>query len=734
MIKSLNVRSRIKKLILYSFLSVLVIGIVLPNFTLSSEYNIVLRGKEESSQEISLDLNFEHDEKPSIPLKLGVLAEDNPEAYFPNFLFYSVETANALIDHLYDNISGGFYISANEIWQNTSINKDKRTYDNAQAILAFLKLADAVINQTEKDFALDIAEETGNSIITELYDNEFDGFFISKSNRMKKPGVQAKAIQALLSLYEVTGNPSYRDRAIGAYDFLDKFAWDSNGYYIYLLSHSGVIPTTNPVVADPYEPQSKRVDHNALMGQALLDLYRIESDEIYLTKSRQIYDFFNTTSRNTSTGLFYTGLNKNNELVENDSADIFINSLVLEFLANLYNVTGDSKYYDDFFSLLKAVLFEFWDDSYGGFFATYSYINQEDRDAKKYTERLFYAIRALDEAYKLTDASLYYNLILDVVEILNNKLYDQNHKGYFQLVNNDGSPGDPSWNNKFTVTQSLSIFALANLWLYSKPGVLNALWVPSNPRPQDSVTILVAAFDADGISNVLFNYSINNGPYLPPIEMVPHSPIGNMFNTTLSNQPDDTKIRFEIIVNDTLGNYVVRSFYEIFWQVDEWGPHIEAIGINPGINIPVNTRVSIKVSAHDIPDQGEVTNVRMYYRREGKSYESKKLDQTDAHLWEVVFPDGFETPGGYNYYFEALDDRLNIGYSETYYIVIQGNLEALPMMFVVGGLIFVLFFIPGGLYTYVEYKRRSARKTLKNIRKVRDANHRGKRRRSRRKN
>ncbi|MFX0051614.1 MAG: hypothetical protein ACFE8U_10020, partial [Candidatus Hermodarchaeota archaeon] len=94
MIKSVYVRSRIKKLILYSFLSVLVIGIVLPSFIPSSEYNIVLRSKEDSSQEMSLGFNFEHDENPSIPLTLGVLAEDEPEAYFPNFLFYSVETAN----------------------------------------------------------------------------------------------------------------------------------------------------------------------------------------------------------------------------------------------------------------------------------------------------------------------------------------------------------------------------------------------------------------------------------------------------------------------------------------------------------------------------------------------------------------------------------------------------------------------------------------------------------------
>lgn len=734
MIKSLSIRSRIKRLFMYSFLSVLVLGTVLPILTSSPTLNFVLGSQEINNQKVSNNLDPINDKKPRIPLKLEVLADDDPEAYFPNFLFYSVEIANALVDYLYDNDSGGFFISTDEHWQNSSINYDKRTYDNAQAILALLKLSNAVINQTERAFALDIADKTGNCLLTELYDKEFRGFFISKTNRMKKPGIQAKAIQALLSLYEVTGNLTYRNIAIETFNFLDEFAWDDkNGNYIYLLTHTGGIPTSNPSVADPYDPQSKRVDHNVLMGDALLTLYRVESEEKYLTKARRIYDFFNTTCRNTSTGLFYTGLNGNNELVENESADIFINSLVLEFLAHLYNATEDPKYYDDFFALLKTILFEFWDDRYGGFFATYSYNEQNERDTKKYTERLFYAVRALDEAYKLTNENLYYNLIFDIVEFLNNKLYDQAHAGYYQLINNDGSPGDPSWNDKYTVTQSLSIFALANLWLYSKPGVLNALWFPSNPRPQDSVTVLIAAFDADGISDVLFNYSINDGPNLPPVEMVPHSLLGNMFNTTLNPQRAGTKVRFDIIVNDTLGNQVVRSFYEILWLVDEWGPHVEVIGIDPGISIPVHTRTSIIASAHDIPNQGKVTHVRIYYQAEGKSQKSQKLDQIDENLWEVVFLDGFEVPGGYNYYFEALDDRFNIGHSDVYYIVVQGSLETLPMALVVGALIFVLFFIPAGLFTYVEYQKRTARKTLKNIRKVRDANRGGKKRTRRRK-
>ncbi|MFX0182487.1 MAG: AGE family epimerase/isomerase [Candidatus Hodarchaeota archaeon] len=728
MLNDLKLHDMRFKWLKYSHLLLLTFVVSLSCITTPSAVENMIYAEDAPTLEHNLSLKMEDSQEPSITVNSKILAEENPEAYFPNFLYYSITLANVLIDYLYDNTTGGFFRSVDEHWTETSIDTNKYVYDQAQAIIALLKLSDAVINETERDFALDIAEMTGDFLITEFYDNNFGGFYSGSGQFYKRPGIQAKTIQAFLSLYEATGNLTYRDIAINTYNFLDTSeAWElidqDTGYYVYLLSHSGLVATSNPDSNSLYDPRSKRVDHNVLMGDALLDLYRVELTEKYLTKAKIIYNFFNSTCRNTTTGLYYNGLNENNEIVENTSADIFINSLVLKFLARLYNATEDIKYYDDFITLLNSVLNYFWDSNHGGFFATYSYLDPESRDTKKYAERLFYAIVALDEAYRLTENSLYYNLILDVVEFLNNKLYDNVHEGYFQLVNEDGTLGEPSWRNKYSVTNSLAIFTLSNLWLYSKPGVLNALWSPSTPRPQDSVTILVAAFDADGLSNVLFNYSMNNDPY-KLIEMIPHHLVGGMFNTTLDSQLDGTTINFNIIVNDTQGNEIVRGSYFFLWQVDKWGPQIEELGLDPGRDIPVNSRFSITVSAHDVPEQGEVTNVRIYYHAEGESEESKKLERIDLHLWEVEFSDGFGTPGGYIYYFEALDERGNVGYSAVYNIVIQGQLEPISMTLVIGVLFFILFFIPGGLFTYVEYKKKTARKTLKNRRKLRESNRR----------
>jgi hypothetical protein len=510
--------------------------------------------------------------------------------------------------------------------------------------------------------------------------------------------------------------------AINAFEFIDEWAWNNTyGYYIYVTSHTGAPLSENPNSQDPYEPQSLRVDHNVLMGNALLDLYRVDQNELYLSKARQIYNIINNTCRNISTNLFHTGINSKHDIVIPDTADLFINSLVLEFLANLYNVTEDSSYYDDFFPLLHSVMIHFWDNRYGGFMASTSSPFGYFSDTTKFTERQFYGIRALDEAYKLTDSNLYYNLILDTVEFLNDKIYDQVNGGYYQLASGDGSQGeDPSWRSKVTVTQSLAVYSLANIWMYSKPGALNVIWSPSTPRPQDKVTLLIAAFDSAGISTVFLNYSINKGTYKFQ-EMIPHS-IGNMFNTTLTPpHSDGTTIDFNIIITNTLDVKAVRGEYSFLWQTDKWPPEVQEIGFLPGVEIPVHEEFSIFVSAHDIPSQGDVEYIRIHYHRTGEDPRSLPLERIDTHIWRVIFTDGLPVPGTYAYYFESADLGLIPGFSHiSYFRILGAEVPPTPLPAVIGLLLGIGVVVPGGLYTYVEYKKKSARKILKNRKQVRD--------------
>lgn len=657
------------------------------------------------------------------------IIEDNPEAIFPNFLHYSVITANAMIDYLYDNGDEGFYSSADEHWSETSIVLEKKTYDQAQAILALLKLSQAVLNVTQSEYALDKAEKTGNYLISHLYDDDFGGFFSSTIDRFKRPGIEGRAIESLIDLFRITGNVTYRDMAEDTFEFIDTNGWDNfyGGYY-YKLSHTGAL--ASPSVNEFYEPDAKRVDHNAIMGSAILDLYALNSDITYLNKAITIFELMNTSSLNTETGLFYGGYKRDGTIVNPDSTDLFVNTLMIEFLSKLYTVTGETYYLDVIQSLIKEIVSRFWDDQYGGFYPTYEFTYLEDRDMKKYTERQFYAIIALDEVYRLTNNSLYYNLIYDTIEFLNANLYDQSHEGYYQLANDNGDPGDPTWRNKHCVTQSLAILELSKLWLYSKPGVLNALWLPSIPRPQDSVTIVVAAFDSDGIADVLCNYSINGQAY-EIVQMIEDTQIGNMYNTSFDSQPVDTTINFNIIVNDTLGNEVVRGSYFFLWQYDIWSPHVELLRLNPGNEVPVHSKVTVTVSSHDVPIQGSVGRIRIYYHLEGKDEDSKPLTRVDAHIWQIEFSDGFKVPGTYAYYFEAVDDKGNFGFSEIAYIYVLGQLETVPLLAVIGGLFFVLFITPASVAIFKEYQKKTAKGTLVRIKNSKGMKRRRRTRRTR---
>ncbi|MFX0113995.1 MAG: glycoside hydrolase family 76 protein, partial [Candidatus Hodarchaeota archaeon] len=590
-------------------------------------------------------------------------SQENPEAYFPNFLYYSKIVANALVEHLFDNVSGGFYRSADDHWFVADYKKN--TYGQAQAILAFLKISEAVFNDTERDFAIQIANKTANFMISELWDSEFGGFYIDEDKSVyRRPAIQGKAIQALLELYRITGNQTLLNIAEDALTFMNNFGWDpTKGGYYYIITHVGSIAGINPNQFDVYAPSAKRVDHNVIMGKALVDFYRTTSNTSYLSKARETYHFINTTCRNTTTGLFYTGVSDTNEIVEPTYSDVFVNCQVLEFLSYLYNATSDFIYFDDFESLLASVLLSpgYWDNQNAGFYATFSYTASEDRDLKKYTERQFYALRAIDEAYRNTQDPFFYNLILDVMEFLNDQLYDNSLEGYFQLVNRDNQIAQSDWADKHTVTQALAVYELANLWLYSKPAVNNAIWSPSQPRPVDKVMITAAAFDSDGIAKVLLNYSINSGPY-QTIEMHANTLVGSLYNISLGSHPNGTSISFEIIVNDTLGNTMIRGSYYFLYLRDIYSPHVLEALIDPDHVVDVHEKVVMYVSAHDVPSQGSISTVNIYYHTEEEDEHVRRLIPQGGGIWMYEFPDGFDSPEKITYYYEAIDGEGNIGY------------------------------------------------------------------------
>ena len=143
------------------------------------------------------------------------------------------------------------------------------------------------------------------------------------------------------------------------------------------------------------------------------------------------------------------------------------------------------------------------------------------------------------------------------------------------------------------------------------------------------------------------------------------------------------------------------------------------IGILPGDQIPVNEEFSIFVSAQDVPSQGTVRYIRIHYSGEGQEEKSLPLIQIDAHIWKIAFTEGLSKPGIYSYYFESLDFNLNPGFSHVSSLIILGEPAVTDFSTVLGLLFLIGVVVPAGLYSYVEYKKKSARTSLKGIRTVR---------------
>ncbi|MHA2329318.1 MAG: hypothetical protein ACXACR_12455, partial [Candidatus Hodarchaeales archaeon] len=252
MLRNLSTLIRRIRHLKYSVIPLLAIFMFFPNIKDSASLEWEIRFEESQEQDHDFFPEVNNLKRASITVTTGDQAEENPDVFFPDFLKFSTSVANVLINNLYDNKFGGFFRSVNEYWLNTSIDKLKYTYDQAQAILALLKLSDAVINESDREFALLFAEDTGKYMISNQYDEENGGFIIATHNDDKKPGIQAQAIQALFALYDYTSNETYRDKAYDALNFINTYGWDdfNNDGYFYHLSANGDVAAPNPSSGD----------------------------------------------------------------------------------------------------------------------------------------------------------------------------------------------------------------------------------------------------------------------------------------------------------------------------------------------------------------------------------------------------------------------------------------------------------------------------------------------------
>ena len=100
--ESLSLHYNRKEWLTYSFLLLFIIGTFLPSLTTVTTTSEGNPTDLLTLSPVTEGLNPVVENQFASSLKVSETSQEEPEAYFPNFLFYSIEITNAMIDHLYD--------------------------------------------------------------------------------------------------------------------------------------------------------------------------------------------------------------------------------------------------------------------------------------------------------------------------------------------------------------------------------------------------------------------------------------------------------------------------------------------------------------------------------------------------------------------------------------------------------------------------------------------------------
>ncbi|CAF1149127.1 unnamed protein product [Adineta steineri] len=192
----------------------------------------------------------------------------------------------AWMNNMWDMSSsiGGYYSTANI--DGTGSIGDKYADDNSLTGVVYLNAYD-VSTGTERVNYLNSAKACANWLIySDQWDSTYGGgFWWSTAKESKPTQTNGLALQLFLRLYQLTGEPLYRDCAYSVRDWLMKEMFDTTtGLYIWKIDGSGVgIKHTEKFTYD-----------NAIMIEAFLLYAQIIGDYSYITKAQALGTKMNT--------------------------------------------------------------------------------------------------------------------------------------------------------------------------------------------------------------------------------------------------------------------------------------------------------------------------------------------------------------------------------------------------------------------------------------------------------
>jgi len=281
---------------------------------------------------------------------------------------------------MYDQLGGGFHrYSTDEIWLVPHF--EKMLYDNSLLTVAYLEAFQA----TKKSFYREIAEETLNYILREMYDQQNGGFYSTQD--ADSEGVEGKFFVWTLEEIEQILDQAEAKIFCDFYDITDQgnfehknIPWIKTPVDLYIkktnINQTDLLNILDRCQKKLFDVRDKRIkpglddkiltSWNGLMIRSMSLAYRILGEPQYLEAAEKSAKFILTKLVQKNGHLLRThraGKSHLNACLEDYS--YFITGLI-----ELYQANFDPYWLTEANRLNQIMIDQFWDTENGGFFFT----------------------------------------------------------------------------------------------------------------------------------------------------------------------------------------------------------------------------------------------------------------------------------------------------------------------------------------------------------------------------
>lgn len=614
------------------------------------------------------------------------------------YIDFSDAALNVMLDKLVVQDNGSLYHSGDYKYE--MIDYSMSLTDFYWTITSMAKMYWVSVEEGSPNKTLSVLiSRVANKMVEIFLDPDYPGFGINTFSDLmartsKRAGIQAYAYEALRAAEAVNSSLDFTAAKQSAISCLVNMLYDNEtgGFYFFTLQNGSLdVPSYFDEV---YPNDGKRLDHLALGAIALYDASVETSNATLRTMADRSMSFMMKYMKRTFQTTFYglkLAVNANGSDVsvgqDEPPATLVVtdvNAIALRACLKAYNVTGNATYLTFAEDTFNALLQHNWDTANGGWYeetldgVPYAPVpyNTEDEMYYKYSEIQFQMALTMEQLYEITHDTFYIRLTIDTLDLVLSNLWDPTYGGFYQNGNQQWLAIGQEWHIHLLGVQGLGILALQKIWSFGLPIISYVSVNPSNPRPQDPVSVSALVSDPDGVDCVYINYTMTLGTNITTgvMYLEPTPSAGGLYNNTFGPLNDTTQVNFFVYANDTTGMAFVAGSYFFVVRHDIWPPAINLRGIYP-TNATAGQDITLRFGTYEFPLNSITECCTLFWAVNGGAFHSVNMTLIgyDANylVWETDIG-SFNAGDVITYYCMSCDEAGLWGASPYYKLTIPG--------------------------------------------------------------